>query len=87
MSTESGSRKRGMPTTPACGSTHSNVDWLADPLADDVQVLGDRRLDRRQDPLARLEHPGGHLLVDRRAADQDLLLRREQRLRRAPGRG
>ena len=37
-------------------------------------------LDRREDPSARLEHPSGHLLIDRGAADQDLLLGGEQGL-------
>ena len=36
--------------------------------------------DRRQDPRPRFEYSGRHLLVDRRAADQDLLLGRQQGL-------
>ena len=68
-----------MPTTPARGSTHSKVDCEAIHSATIPRWVGDRRLDRRQDPVAGREHAGGHLLVDRRAADQDLLLGGEQR--------
>ena len=69
-----------MQTTPARGSHPLEDLLLLDPRRTMPRCRLGLPLDRREDPGARLEHPSGHLLIDRGAADQDLLLGGEQGL-------
>ena len=67
---------------------HDTGAWLdpledvlgLDPVADDAEVAFGSLADSGQDPRPCLEDPRRHLLVDRRAADQDLLLGGQQHL-------